>query len=325
MNCTNKSAGICVGQPAPVKTASFPPSPSQSHQSLSNIESWFGFVKDKADAVMLVEAVIAGSLKALKMVPASAKLRSGSVVIFAESHLQTQMTRWRDGESWSPSRIQGPFLLYREVESTKGKSGNGASQAEAAKCRFSTTSMRPNSRLVANGFAKRTITIVGSDNTKYRVISYFFPDDVAYLYGDVVTVTRQAANDRRRLNDGVRLMTPSQSPLFSLSPGNSPAPSMPPPTPYLGRPLEKDSRKRSYESIHSEFSEPAFCSPKLVPGTRYEFTPCAEFGLPDMHDSAFCVCGGLDGLSPLDYYGRSAEFWDQPILLNPIKKCRLDL
>ncbi|ORY53878.1 hypothetical protein BCR33DRAFT_10755 [Rhizoclosmatium globosum] len=31
------------------------------------------------------------------------------------------MARWRDGGTWSASRISGPFLLYREIESTTKK------------------------------------------------------------------------------------------------------------------------------------------------------------------------------------------------------------
>ncbi|KAI8829354.1 gluconate transport inducer 1/Pac2 [Chytriomyces cf. hyalinus JEL632] len=75
-----------------------------------SFETFYGFIKERSDAVALVEACVAGALKPLKMVPADAKLRSGSVLVFAES---SGMTRWRDGENWSPSRIHGSFLLYR--------------------------------------------------------------------------------------------------------------------------------------------------------------------------------------------------------------------
>ncbi|KAJ3059876.1 hypothetical protein HDU98_004106, partial [Podochytrium sp. JEL0797] len=131
------------------------------------------------------------------MVPADAKLRSGSVIVFAESNANTQMTRWRDGESWSPSRIHGSFLLYREVESTKGKK---SSTPLPQKCRFSTTSFRANTRPVQDGFAKRTVTVIGSDQRKYRVISYFFPCDVAHHYGEVAASSAEASpNDRRKV------------------------------------------------------------------------------------------------------------------------------
>ncbi|KAJ3376422.1 hypothetical protein HDU80_004068, partial [Chytriomyces hyalinus] len=75
-----------------------------------SFETFYGFIKERNDAVALVEACVAGVLKPLKMVPADAKLRSGSVLVFAES---SGITRWRDGENWSPSRIHGSFLLYR--------------------------------------------------------------------------------------------------------------------------------------------------------------------------------------------------------------------
>ncbi|KAJ3078234.1 hypothetical protein HK100_010786, partial [Physocladia obscura] len=223
---------------------------AQPSKSLKSFESWFGFVKERADAVLLVEAVIAGTVKALKMVPADATLRSGSVIVFAESSLQTQMTRWRDGESWSPSRIHGPFLLYREVESTKGKV---AVAAQNEKCRFGTTSFRPNSRPVQNGFAKRTITLIGSDNNKYRVISYFFPQDVAHMYGDASTATTASGSDRRKLEAGDVLETPSESPEFRMFSGNRSPASTSPSTPRLSPAVSdyvSQIKKRSIEVVN---------------------------------------------------------------------------
>ncbi|ORY48500.1 hypothetical protein BCR33DRAFT_714268 [Rhizoclosmatium globosum] len=235
------------------------PSPKQ----LTSFESWFGFVKDKQDANLLVEAVIAGAIRPLKIVPADAKLRSGSVIVFAESGGNTQLTRWRDGSSWSPSRIHGDFLLYREVESTKkaaAVSSPSSVQTLNAKCRFATTSFRPNTRLVAQGFAKRTITIVGSDGVKYRVISYFFPHDVAMHYGESA-VGSSCGVDSRRLADGEVLQTPSECGFFERYGAQAVAPVKP----VVALPALQISRKRTFEDVVSEEPVPHLASPAMSP------------------------------------------------------------
>ncbi|KAJ3265696.1 hypothetical protein HDU77_004226 [Chytriomyces hyalinus] len=178
-----------------------------------SFETFYGFIKERNDAVALVEACVAGVLKPLKMVPADAKLRSGSVLVFAES---SGITRWRDGENWSPSRIHGSFLLYREVQpKTMDKV---PFLAQYQKSRFGTTSFRPKTQPVQHGFAKRTVSIVGSDGNRYRVISYFFPKDVTHLCGqddesclaESVPVAAAFTADRRCAIPGVNLKTPSE-------------------------------------------------------------------------------------------------------------------
>ncbi|KAI8610434.1 hypothetical protein BC830DRAFT_1145796 [Chytriomyces sp. MP71] len=126
------------------------------------------------------------------------------------------MVRWRDGERWSPSRIHGQFLLYREVTSTRHDS-NVRNELPETCTRFNTSGARPNTRLVPNGFAKRTITLTGSDGNRYRVISYFYPHDISHLYGDEISdvappTTREGSRGNRNVPAGVLLSTPAQNP-----------------------------------------------------------------------------------------------------------------
>ncbi|KAI9330860.1 Gti1/Pac2 family-domain-containing protein [Obelidium mucronatum] len=179
------------------------------------IETFYGFVQDKCDAYILVEACVQGLLDPiinLPLIVSGLSIRSGSVIIFPERKDQVQQSRWRDGGQWSASRISGAFLLYREIESIgKGISkhqrhGQEAGSMFGTKLRpntrfpngltlnrpdtnertdsemFSTTSLRQNTRLINNGMAKRTISLTGSDGNRYRVISYFYPSDVEHLY-----------------------------------------------------------------------------------------------------------------------------------------------
>lgn len=55
-------------------------------------------------------------------------ITSGSVFVFDED--ESGIKRWTDGFFWSPSRILGNFLLYRETE--KRGAGHSRARAEAA-------------------------------------------------------------------------------------------------------------------------------------------------------------------------------------------------
>ncbi|KAJ3232345.1 hypothetical protein HDU78_007199 [Chytriomyces hyalinus] len=170
-----------------------PPNRQDSEQSIAArpqsrrfTETFRGFIKDPVDAQLCIEACIDGLLQPLNMVPMSLsdlQIRSGTVLVFAENSNLGQMVRWRDGCRWSASRLQGPFLLYREVESATTASTNTETERDI---RFVNTVVRGKTRFVANGLAKRTLTLSGSDGNRYRVISYFYPCHVQHLYGDPV-------------------------------------------------------------------------------------------------------------------------------------------
>ncbi|KAI8608038.1 Gti1/Pac2 family-domain-containing protein [Chytriomyces sp. MP71] len=179
---------------------------AEAKQSRRFTETFRGFVKDPLDAQLLIEACIEGILQPLNIVPMSLSdlsIRSGTVLVFAENSNLGQMVRWRDGCRWSASRLQGPFLLYREVEANSGPQPT----AMERDIRFCNTVVRGKTRFVPNGLAKRTLTLSGSDGNRYRVISYFYPCDVSHLYGDPLAdeVEGKAARDENQ-NE---LQTPS--------------------------------------------------------------------------------------------------------------------
>ncbi|KAJ3286819.1 hypothetical protein HDU79_006186 [Rhizoclosmatium sp. JEL0117] len=176
---------------------------------IENIFHTRRFVKDVNDAALLIEACVAGELQTMQDLPygmTALPIRSGSVIVFAENSSKSLRVRWRDGALWSCSRICGPFLLYREVVCTKDAAGNpipkAVSSVKEKKSPFTVSSVRANSRLVPCGLAKRTISLNGSDGNKYRVISYFYPQDVSSYYER--STNRQPSS----------LVTPSQLPLF---------------------------------------------------------------------------------------------------------------
>ncbi|KAJ3240202.1 hypothetical protein HDU78_002394 [Chytriomyces hyalinus] len=194
-------------------------------------ESFFGFVETQLDAQILVEAVIHKLIEPvfnMPLVMSGLSIRSGSVIVFPERKDQAQLSRWRDAFCWSASRMNGPFLLYREIEPSekavrkqmvgglRSLSASPLSSApppalsrsgrQARSTLFATSSLRKNTKLVPDGFAKRTIVITGSDGGKYRVISYFYPSDVEHIY--------QPRGSLPPHQEQMALKTPSQTQFF---------------------------------------------------------------------------------------------------------------
>ncbi|KAJ5972821.1 uncharacterized protein N7479_002739 [Penicillium vulpinum] len=77
-----------------------------------------GYVATTQDALILFEACLTGVLHHVPRRPhdreRSHLVRSGSVFIYEEN--ASGIKRWTDGVTWSPSRILGNFLVYRELD-----------------------------------------------------------------------------------------------------------------------------------------------------------------------------------------------------------------
>ena len=77
-----------------------------------------GHVATTQDALILFEACLQGHLSHVPRRPhdreRSNLIRSGSVFIYEEN--ASGIKRWTDGVTWSPSRILGNFLVYRELD-----------------------------------------------------------------------------------------------------------------------------------------------------------------------------------------------------------------
>ena len=77
-----------------------------------------GHVATTQDALILFEACLQGHLSHVPRRPhdreRSTLIRSGSIFIYEEN--ASGIKRWTDGVTWSPSRILGNFLVYRELD-----------------------------------------------------------------------------------------------------------------------------------------------------------------------------------------------------------------
>ncbi|KAF9586525.1 hypothetical protein BGW38_002997 [Lunasporangiospora selenospora] len=126
-----------------------------------NMETYFGLIKTPHDALLIFEACHVGIIsrvhRRLSDIERQA-VRSGSVYCFDER--EAGMRRWTDGKSWSPSRVTGSFLTYREVDDTQtGPSGKSVYRAD--------------------GLLKQSFSITTSDNKKLHLISYYTAEDVS--------------------------------------------------------------------------------------------------------------------------------------------------
>lgn len=79
--------------------------------------TWRGYVGSTHDALVLFEACLQGQLPHVPRRPhdreRTSLICSGSVFIYEEN--ASGIKRWTDGVAWSPSRILGNFLIYREL------------------------------------------------------------------------------------------------------------------------------------------------------------------------------------------------------------------
>lgn len=77
-----------------------------------------GYVETTQDALLIFQAALTGELPIVSRRPHDRERNelvvSGSIFVFNEQ--SSGIKRWTDGIAWSPSRILGNFLVYRQLE-----------------------------------------------------------------------------------------------------------------------------------------------------------------------------------------------------------------
>ncbi|KAF9774698.1 hypothetical protein IL306_007267 [Fusarium sp. DS 682] len=80
--------------------------------------TFVGFIGDTVDALIIFEACLSGKLAHVPRRPHDRErtdlIKSGNIFVYEEH--ASGIKRWTDSISWSPSRILGNYLLYRELE-----------------------------------------------------------------------------------------------------------------------------------------------------------------------------------------------------------------
>ncbi|KAL7940223.1 Gti1/Pac2 family domain-containing protein [Trichoderma barbatum] len=136
------------------------------------------------DALLLFKSCLQGHINHL--------ILSGNIFIYEEYAFGIK--RWTDGISWSPSRIVGNFLIYRELNKPFPP---GEKKRALKRKRASQGVKKANSQSNSSvGLVKKTITIT-FQGVPHHLVSYYRIEDV----------------------DNNSLLTPSGSPFFYSVPG----------------------------------------------------------------------------------------------------------
>ncbi|KAI8381116.1 Gti1/Pac2 family-domain-containing protein [Radiomyces spectabilis] len=160
---------------------------------MSIVETFHGYIETTQDCLLVFEACRRCLLPKIsrRLQEKERKLvRSGSVFVFDEK--ESGIKRWTDGLVWSPSRILGNFLIYRELDKRKEKRKNSLIEIGKARQRSNSADYGPLDRsrerqLVGSlseaynfkddGLIKKTMSLV-VNGSHLHLVSYYHPDDV---------------------------------------------------------------------------------------------------------------------------------------------------
>ncbi|KAI9684315.1 MAG: hypothetical protein M1822_005788 [Bathelium mastoideum] len=133
--------------------------------------TWHGYCDSTQDAMFLFEACLQGRLPHIPRRPQDREkdgiIRSGAIFIYEEN--ASGIKRWTDGKNWSPSRILGNYLLYREVnDNIDPKDKKKAKKSRKGKHEFgeerSPAHSSPSSRRSSEGFPNGNASNDSSDS-----------------------------------------------------------------------------------------------------------------------------------------------------------------
>ncbi|ORZ25498.1 Gti1/Pac2 family-domain-containing protein [Absidia repens] len=154
------------------------------------VETFFGHVETTRDSLILLEACRQGSLPRVRRRLQEQErqlVKSGAVFCFDEN--ESGIKRWTDGLVWSPSRILGNFLIYRELDdrkSTNDEDQGGNAQlitsgvtllSKRQRERSLVGSLRNSYRFKPGGLVKKSMSVV-VNGVQQHLVSYYNKDDV---------------------------------------------------------------------------------------------------------------------------------------------------
>ncbi|KAI7850872.1 Gti1/Pac2 family-domain-containing protein [Circinella umbellata] len=177
-------------------------------------ETFHGFIETTQDVLLIFEGCRRGLLPRIcrRLQEKERKMiQSGSVFVFDER--ESGIKRWTDGRVWSPSRILGNFLIYRELDkrapgekrysitatsaaaagdmrqrsysadhgmggaSSPTSDAGGGGSVDRSRERQLVGSLSDSYKFRADGLIKKTMSIV-VNGVAQHLISYYHPNDV---------------------------------------------------------------------------------------------------------------------------------------------------
>ncbi|KAI8356492.1 Gti1/Pac2 family-domain-containing protein [Mortierella sp. GBAus27b] len=159
---------------------------------MSIVETFHGYIETTQDTLLIFEACRRGLLpRVCRRLQEKERriVQSGTVFVFDER--ESGIKRWTDGLVWSPSRILGNFLVYRELDRRNGgkkdvapidrasraSSSDPESATDKNRERALVGSLTNSYRFKKNGLIKKTMSIV-VNGVPQHMISYYSKDDV---------------------------------------------------------------------------------------------------------------------------------------------------
>ncbi|ORX49126.1 hypothetical protein DM01DRAFT_1325877 [Hesseltinella vesiculosa] len=160
---------------------------------MSVVETFHGYIETTQDSLLIMEACRRCLLPKVsrRLQEKERKLvRSGSVFVFDEK--DSGIKRWTDGLVWSPSRILGNFLIYRELDKRVPKRKRAVIEPGRSRVRSNSADQSASDRLKErqlvgslsdaynfkeDGLIKKTMSLI-VDGSPLHLVSYYHPDDV---------------------------------------------------------------------------------------------------------------------------------------------------
>ncbi|RCI03621.1 hypothetical protein CU098_001405, partial [Rhizopus stolonifer] len=159
-------------------------------------ETFHGYIETTQDVLLIFEGCRRGLLPRIcrRLQERERKMiRSGSIFVFDER--ESGIKRWTDGRVWSPSRILGNFLIYRELDKKatgeKRMPNNSNIMSSPARRSFSLDntiidrnkerqligSLSDSYRFKEDGLIKKTMSVI-VNGVAQHLISYYDPNEV---------------------------------------------------------------------------------------------------------------------------------------------------
>ncbi|KAJ3546071.1 hypothetical protein NMY22_g2194 [Coprinellus aureogranulatus] len=151
-----------------------------------DVPPFIGYVETTVNALRLIHAARQGVIpritRRLNDNERRTMIKSGAVFVFSVE--ESGIKRWTDGLLWSPSRIVGNFLVYREINERTSSRGHKKvyptddPTSRSLAHRTSPEGYKPEQgTFKPGGLIKKTITVTieGSD---LHLISYYTSDDI---------------------------------------------------------------------------------------------------------------------------------------------------
>lgn len=163
-------------------------------------ETFYGYIETTRDSLLLFEACKRGLLPRITRRLQDKErilIRSGTIFCFDER--ESGIKRWTDGLVWSPSRILGNFLIYRELQDKKLMRSPYSTDSNMILDKQTTRnnggyviapdllrrqqekalvgSLKTSFKFKRNGLIKKSMSLI-VDGVQQHIISYYSKEDV---------------------------------------------------------------------------------------------------------------------------------------------------